>query len=99
MKKLLLSFLLALVAVLAAAQRRGNPVQLEYNTYYQYFFENREFDYKVNSLTSSSTINGIALTPSVGLSFFDGNNVNHRLTLGLDLRKDMGSGRGHRYLD
>lgn len=99
MKKVLLTFLLALVAVLAPAQRRGNPVQFEYNTYYQYYFENREFDYGVQSPTASSTINGIALTPSVGLSFFDGNNVNHRLTLGVDIRKDMGSGRGHRYLD
>ena len=99
MKKLFLTFLLALVAALAFAQRRSNPVQFEYDTYYQYFFENREFDYSVPSLTASSTINGLVLTPSVGLSFFDGNNVNHRLTLGIDVRKDMGSGRGRRYLD
>lgn len=99
MKKLFLTFLLALVAALAFAQRRSNPVQFEYDTYYQYFFENREFDYSVPSLTASSTINGLVLTPSVGLSFYDGNNVNHRLTLGIDVRKDMGSGRGRRYLD
>ena len=70
MKKLFLTFLLALVAALSFAQRRSNPVQFEYDTYYQYFFENREFDYNVPSLIASSTINGLVLTPSVGLSFF-----------------------------
>ena len=99
MKKLFITIALALLAASAIAQHRGNPVQFEYDTYYQYYFENREFDYKVASPTHSSTINGIALTPSIGMSFFDGRNVNHRLTLGIDVRKSMGSGRGGRYLD
>ncbi len=98
-KKLFLVSLLALLSVAALAQLRGNKVQFEYGTYYQYYFENREFDYRVASPTESSTINGMALTPGVGFSFFDGGNVNHRLSLGLDIRKDMGSGRGGRYLD
>ena len=99
MKKLLTIISLALLPLAAKAQLRSNPVQFEYDTYYEYFFENREFNTSVESPTESSTINGLVLTPSVGLSFFDGKNVNHRLTLGLDIRKDMGSGRGRRYLD
>lgn len=97
-KKVLIPSLLLLFPAAASAQLLRKDVQFEYNTFYEYYFENREFDYKVDSPVRSGTINAMSFTPSVGLSFWQGTGVNHRLTLGLDIRKDMGSGEG-RYVD
>ena len=99
LKKLLLISVLALMSTNSFAQLRQNPVKFEYDSYYEYFFENREFDYGVQSPIVSSTINAVALTPTVGLSFYQDRNVHHRLSLGMDIRKDMGSGPDRRYLD
>ena len=100
MKRIVFSAIAFLAACICSqAQFRQNHVQLEYDAYYEYFFENREFDYKVEGPVQSSTINAMSFTPTVGLSLYQDRNVHHRLSLGVDVRKDMGSGRGRRYLD
>lgn len=74
-------------------------VPLEFGTDFDYFFENREFDafkstyYGIDGLLplESRTIHGLVLTPSVGFSLFRGP-VRHRLSMGLDIRRNMGSG-------
>lgn len=93
MKKVLL-LALTLFPALAPAQ----TPKLEYNVYYRYYFENREFDYKLDSPVNSGTINALLLTPSVGLSVFQSPRVNHRLAFGADIRRDMG-GRNGRFID
>lgn len=96
--KRLIPVLLALIPLPGLAQFRQNSVQLEYGAYYEYFFENREYDYRVQSPVASGTINAMSLTPTVGLNFYQDRSVHHRLTLGADVRREMGSGKG-RYID
>lgn len=95
MKKLL-CISAALILALGAYAQRPKP---EYDLYYEYYFENREFDYKVDAPVYSGTINALALTPSVGLGFMQGDTTaHHRLSLGVDIRRDMGGSR-KRYID
>ena len=86
------------VFLLCAAGLGAQNVKLEYGTGYEYYFENREFDYGAPAPMASGTINGIVLTPGIGVSAFQARNVHHRLNLGVDIRRDMGS-RSRRYFD
>ncbi len=78
----------------------GEGVSFEYGTDFEYFFENREFDAYLSRYSGpevplpleSCTVHGLVLTPSVGFSLFQGASANHRLALGLDIRRNMGSG-------
>ena len=94
MKKLLSISAAAILGFCAYAQ---SP-KPEYNLYYEYYFENREFDYKVDAPVYSGTINAVAFSPSAGLSFMQDDDIHHRLSLGIDIRRDMG-GRNKRYMD
>jgi hypothetical protein len=94
MKKLI-SISAAVVLGFCAYAQSPKP---EYNLYYEYYFENREFDYKVDAPVYSGTINAVAFSPSAGLSFMQGDDIHHRLSLGIDIRRDMG-GRNKRYMD
>ena len=97
MRKLLYAAAAALLSLPLHLQ--GQSVRFRYGTDFDYFFENREFDamrntyYGKESLlpVESCTYNSLVLTPKVGFSMSSGP-IRHRLTLGLDIRKDMGSG-------
>lgn len=86
------------VALLCACALGAQNLKLEYGTDYRYYFENREFDYRVPGPMESGTINAVVLTPSIGVSTFQTRSLHHRLTLGADIRRDMGS-HSRRYLD
>lgn len=94
MKKLLLLIASCFATTLALAQE----TRFEYNAYYEYYFENREFDYPAPGPMSSGTINGVSLTPSIGLGIKQSEDIYHRLSLGVDIRRNMGGSKA-RYLD
>jgi len=86
------------LALICACGLGAQNLKLEYGTDYQYYFENREFDYAASSPVASGTINAVVLTPSIGVSTFQTRSIHHRVTLGVDIHRDMGSG-SRRYFD
>lgn len=65
-------------------------VQADYNTFFQYNFDNREFDYSKGQYTNSMTIHAVRFTPSIGLSVKHGNGIRHRVLIGIDVLRNMG---------
>lgn len=90
-----IAFTLLLALPLGAQGRedRKTPVRFEYDVNFQYHFDNREFAYSEDRVTPSSTINSVILTPAVGFSVLQNENVSHRLMVGIDMARDMGSGQ------
>ena len=97
MRKLLFA---AAVLLFLPLHLQGQSASFRYGTDFDYFFENREFDAIRNTYygqdgllpVESCTFNSLVLTPSIGLSMPQSPTVRHRLTLGIDIRRDMGSG-------
>ena len=62
----------------------------DYDADFEYYFDNREFDYRHTNYTTSMTINAARLTPWVGVRIPQKNFVTHSLRLGVDLKRNMG---------
>lgn len=98
MRKLLFAAAVALFFLPMYSQ--GQSASFRYGTDFEYFFENREFDALRNTYygqagllpLESCTYNSLVLTPGIGLSLPQSSTVRHRISLGVDIRKDMGSG-------
>lgn len=80
---------LALLLATALPGRSQNKVDLTYGADFQYYFDNREYDGSGNRFETSGTVHAARLTPSVGV-MVAGGGMTHRLTLGLDVMKNMG---------
>lgn len=94
MKKIPVLFFFLFMALMPMnAHEKNKPIKFEYDVDFKYYFDNREFAYSEDRITPSSTINSVVLTPSVGFSVFQGEKATHRLMLGLDMVRDMGSGQ------
>lgn len=91
MRKIFLTTVLLTFALPLAARQKPD-VKFEYDVNFEYKFDNREFDYSSGRYTPSCTINSVLLTPSVGLGIRQNDKVDHRLMLGVDIRKDIGTG-------
>lgn len=75
---------------LAASEPPGakSKVKFAYNVDFGMNFDNRE--YPVSGFSSSRTVFGARLTPSVGLELSDISGGKHRLMFGIDIMKDFG---------
>ncbi len=62
-------------------------VHLAYDVNFEMNFDNREYN---TTLTSSSTIFGGRLTPSVGIGVDQSNGMTHKVMAGIDIMKDFG---------
>ena len=71
-----------------------NPVKFDYNVDFEYLFNNYEFGDgdSQGPYDESRTINAARLTPTVGLAIRQKPNVVHRVSAGIDLLREMGSG-------
>lgn len=87
---------LLLMCILTPRAYASNPptdstrtsVRFAYDLDFEMQFDNREF-YKSN-FTSSMTIFGARLTPTVGVAIDQKNGTRHRLMAGIDVMKDFG---------
>lgn len=77
----------------AGRNGKPSPVKFEYDANLHFYFDNREFAYSDDRITPSMTDNAIMLTPAVGFSVDQGLKANHRVMLGVDLLRNMGSGQ------
>ena len=97
MKKGLHIFLILLLGCFADVAFASDPetdsskvkVSFAYDLNFDMRFDNREF-YK-SAYTSSMTIFGTRLTPSVGVALEQKNGTRHRLMAGIDILKDFGA--------
>ena len=89
MKKFLAAILTSSLVISASAQTK-----FDYNVDFAYLFNNSEYTDGDTSMPydESHTLNSARLTPSVGLTVSRKPNVLHRLSAGVDLVRDMGSG-------
>lgn len=88
MKKVSLIFVTLLCVVLSNATDRSK-LKFAYDVDFEMNFDNRE--YYESDFSSSMTIFGARLTPSVGLALSEENGAMHKLMLGIDVMKDFGS--------
>lgn len=65
--------------------------KLEWSVDFDYFFDNSEFDRSLNLSESSGTFHAARLTPRIGLYLPKGEKLSHRIMLGVDLYKDIGT--------
>lgn len=72
------------ITALSSAQ-----VRFDYDVDYEMNFDNREF-YR-SKFSSSMTIFGARLTPTVGLEAFSADSSRHRVMTGIDIMKDFGA--------
>ncbi len=95
MKRVIATYLLALVCVLSTAQ-----VRFDYNVSTETLFDNRECDKQGNLYTNSCTIFGTNVIPEVGLRATTGSEdggygakglAYHHFMVGVELQKDFGS--------
>ena len=84
----LLAFLL-LSAGLYAAEPMKDKVSFAYDVDFEMNFDNREF-YR-SAFSSSMTIFGARLTPSIGVFVAQKNGFNHKVMAGIDVMKDFGA--------
>lgn len=68
------------------------PVKFEYDVDFWYYFDNREFEPSKNIYYPSGTTHGVLVTPYAGFSVQQGQFVNHRFMLGMELCREMGAG-------
>lgn len=71
-----------------AHENDSSKVSFAYDLDFQMQFDNREF-YRSN-FTTSMTVFGARLTPSVGIALRQDGNTMHRLMMGIDVMKDFG---------
>lgn len=69
---------------------RERKIALDYDLGFIYNFDNREFDSGDEAFVNSSTINGMRLTPAIGVRFDQNKTFTHRLLVGADAVHDMG---------
>jgi len=81
--------LLLLSAGLYAAEPVKDKVSFAYDVDFEMNFDNREF-YR-SAFSSSMTIFGARLTPSIGVSVAQKNGFNHKVMAGIDVMKDFGA--------
>lgn len=75
---------------IASAQTSDNgKVRFAYDVAYEMDFDNREF-YK-SRFSRSMTIFGARLTPSIGISIHQHNDVSHKVMVGVDVMKNFGA--------
>lgn len=85
---LIVSLILASFSA-SAQEKRERDVKFAYDVDFEMNFDNREF-YR-SAFTSSMTIFGARLTPSVGLEHISKDGSEHRLMAGIDVMKDFGA--------
>lgn len=75
------------------SQGRGqdSAVKVEYNIDFHYFFDYRSFGASDDIFMASETVNVARFSPSAVLRFDQGRDITHRLSLGVDLTKDLGA--------
>ena len=86
MRRLFTIILALTLSLMAAAQSKI----WDYDADFEYYFDNREFDYRHTNYTSSMTINAARLTPWIGLRIPQKDFVTHSLRIGVDLKRNMG---------
>lgn len=79
----------AALADLSAQVSENNEVNFAYDVAFDMNFDNREF-YR-SRFSRSMTIFGARLTPSLGISIRQHNDVSHKVMLGIDVMKDFGA--------
>ena len=85
--------LIAVVAALAICL----PVRaqkLDWKLGFDYLFDNSEFDSSKGIIDPSGTFHAVRLSPEAGLIFAPGEDVHHRVMLGVNLFKDLGTQAG-----
>lgn len=90
---LILSLLLGFgsTALAEDAEKKPFPIRFEYDADFLFHFNNREFAYSGDRITPSMTTNAVVLTPAVGFSIKQKDVASHRLMVGIDMMRDMGS--------
>lgn len=99
MNRYLYLFILLMLGCFADVSQASEPttdstkvkVGFVYDLDFDMQFDNREFD--GTSYTSSMTVFGARVTPSVGVGLQQKNGTKHRLMVGIDIMKDFGSAR------
>lgn len=99
MNRYLYLFILLMLCCFADVSQASEPttdstkvkVGFVYDLDFDMQFDNREFD--GTSYTSSMTVFGARVTPSVGVGLQQKNGTKHRLMVGIDIMKDFGSAR------
>ncbi|MBQ9660998.1 MAG: hypothetical protein IJV37_07045 [Bacteroidales bacterium] len=92
MRKLFCILLFCTLALPASAQRTREGFAWEYDADFQFIFDNREFAFSKDAVIPSGTLNVLVLAPTVGFSFRQSHTVHHRLSAGVELAHDLGSG-------
>ena len=69
--------------------KSGEKIGFVYNVDFEMNFDNRE--YYPSAFSSSMTIFGARLTPSIGLSFIQKDGASHSIMAGVDVMKDFGA--------
>ena len=88
--RIIASFVLLCLSFLPLCAEDAGKVRLAYDVDFEKNFDNREF-YR-SAFSSSMTIFGARLTPSVGISLCQPEyGINHRLMAGIDVMKDFGA--------
>ena len=88
--RIIASFVLLCLSFLPLCAEDAGKVRLAYDVDFEMNFDNREF-YR-SAFSSSMTIFGARLTPSVGISLCQPEyGINHRLMAGIDVMKDFGA--------
>lgn len=85
-KRLLLAVMAVLLSLPVVAQKK----YLDYDVDFEYYFDNREFDYGAVKYTESMTIHAACLTPWLGLRMPQNRNLTHSVRIGVDFMKNMG---------
>lgn len=83
-------FPLILALTLCCGAAAAQSKLWDYDADFEYYFDNREFDYRLMNYTTSMTINAARLTPWVGLRIPQRGFVTHTLRVGADLKRNMG---------
>ena len=83
---------LLLLLIFCAAALPGLAQKFVYGSYFDYYFDNREFDRSHEKYMESETLHSVLVAPELGLSFRQGENTEHRVLVGTDIMRDTGSG-------
>ena len=85
MKKYFWSFVLLFLPAVAGAQH------FDYNVNFDYLLSNYEYDRSHNIFDESYTLHAARLTPEIGILAHQGRNMFHRVRVGVDMFKEMGT--------
>lgn len=88
MKKTLLSLLLIICSLVSAQAQ--TQWKLTYDLKFRQLFHNREFDYSLDTVALSGTLNRVRLTPFVGVDATT-EKTSHSLRAGFDFEYDIGT--------